>query len=151
MGCWPSFSDSQKLPSFFSLSDDFLLSPPNMGFPCGSVAKNSPAMQETRVWPLAQEDPLEKGMAATPAFLPRELHGQRSLEGYSPWSCKESDTTEQLTHLNLCWILSIQSLMQNNRCVMYSQRAKMLVISLCRHHLLFLFHLLAYNQEDVVS
>ena len=24
-------------------------------------------------------------------------HGQRSLEGYSPWSCKESDTTEQLT------------------------------------------------------
>ena len=24
------------------------------------------------------------------------LHGQRSLVGYSPWGCKESDTTEQL-------------------------------------------------------
>ena len=24
-------------------------------------------------------------------------HGQRSLGGYSPWSCKESDTTEQLS------------------------------------------------------
>ena len=24
-------------------------------------------------------------------------HGQRSLVGYSPWGCKESDTTEQLT------------------------------------------------------
>ena len=27
-----------------------------------------------------------------------ELHGQRSLEDNSPWSCKESDMTEQLTH-----------------------------------------------------
>ena len=30
----------------------------------------------------------------TPVFLPRESHGQRSLEGYSPWGFKESDTTE---------------------------------------------------------
>ena len=29
---------------------------------------------------------------------PGEPHGQRSLVGYSPWSRKESDTTEQLTH-----------------------------------------------------
>ena len=26
--------------------------------------------------------------------------GQRSLAGYSPWGHKESDTTEQLTHIN---------------------------------------------------
>ena len=25
-------------------------------------------------------------------------HGQRSLVDYSPWGCKESDVTEQLTH-----------------------------------------------------
>ena len=25
-------------------------------------------------------------------FLPGESHGQRSLVGYSPWGCKESDT-----------------------------------------------------------
>ena len=25
-------------------------------------------------------------------------HGQRSLAGYSQWGCKESDTTEPLTH-----------------------------------------------------
>ena len=30
----------------------------------------------------------------TPVFLPRESHGQRSLEGYSPWSCKDSDMTQ---------------------------------------------------------
>ena len=29
------------------------------------------------------------------------LHGQRSLEGYSPWGGKESDTTEQLTHSSI--------------------------------------------------
>ena len=40
------------------------------------------------------EDPLEKEMAPTPAFLPRESHGQRSLAGYSPWVRKESDVTE---------------------------------------------------------
>ena len=30
----------------------------------------------------------------TPAFLSGESHGQWSLEGYSPWCHKESDTTE---------------------------------------------------------
>ena len=33
----------------------------------------------------------------TPVFLPGESHGQRSLEGYSPWGRKESDTIERLT------------------------------------------------------
>ena len=31
---------------------------------------------------------------STPVFLPGEFHGQRSLVGYSSWSCKELDTTE---------------------------------------------------------
>ena len=30
-------------------------------------------------------------------FLPGESHGQRSLEGYSPWSHKELDMAEKLT------------------------------------------------------
>ena len=33
-------------------------------------------------------------------FLPGEFHGQRSLMGYSPWRCKESDITEQLNNNN---------------------------------------------------
>ena len=33
----------------------------------------------------------------TPVFLPGEFHGQRSLAGYSPWGCKESDRTERLS------------------------------------------------------
>ena len=34
----------------------------------------------------------------TPVFLPGESHGQRSLLGYSPWGCKESDMTKH-THI----------------------------------------------------
>ena len=37
----------------------------------------------------------------TPAFLPGESHGQRSLAGFSPWGGKESDMTERLTVSNL--------------------------------------------------
>ena len=31
----------------------------------------------------------------TPLFLPGELHGQRSLVGYSSWGRKESDKTDE--------------------------------------------------------
>ena len=53
--------------------------------------------QETQVWSLGGEDPLEEGMAAIPVFLPRESQGQRRLTGYSPEGHKEADTTEQLS------------------------------------------------------
>ena len=33
----------------------------------------------------------------TPVFLPGESQGQRRLVGYSPWCCKESDSTERPT------------------------------------------------------
>ena len=36
-----------------------------------------------------------------PVFLSGKYHGQRSLESYSPRDCKESDMTEQLTHITL--------------------------------------------------
>ena len=39
------------------------------------TVKNLPGVQETKVQSLGQEDPLEKGMATTPEFLPGEFHG----------------------------------------------------------------------------
>ena len=33
----------------------------------------------------------------TPVFLPEKSHGQRSLAGYSPWGCKETNTPETLS------------------------------------------------------
>ena len=53
---------------------------------------------------LGQEDPQQRAWQPTPVFLPGASHGQRSLVGYSPWGCKESDTTEgtqHTAHLNL--------------------------------------------------
>ena len=40
----------------------------------------------------------------TPVFLPGESYGQRSLEGYSPWGCKESDRTAS-EHMTPSWWL----------------------------------------------
>ena len=48
------------------------------------IVKNPPAIQETWVRSLEQEDPLEKGRLTTPVFLPGEFHRERSLTGYSP-------------------------------------------------------------------
>ena len=36
-------------------------------------------------------------MATLSSILAWEIHGQRSLEGYSPWGRKELDTTERLS------------------------------------------------------
>ena len=47
---------------------------------------------------LVQEDPLEEAWQPTSVFLPGKSHGQISLEGYSPWVYKESDTTEATEH-----------------------------------------------------
>ena len=38
--------------------------------------------------------PWRRKWQLAPVFLSRESHGQRSLAGYSPWRCKESNMTE---------------------------------------------------------
>ena len=59
--------------------------------------KDPPAMQETWVWPLCQEGPLEKGMATHSSILARKSHGESSLAGYSSWITKSWTWLEQLT------------------------------------------------------
>ena len=43
--------------------------------------------------------PQRRKWQPTPVFLPGEFHGQRSLAGYRPWGCKESDTNKWPTHM----------------------------------------------------
>ena len=43
--------------------------------------------------------PWRREWQTTPIFLPGQVHGQRSLVGYSLWGLKESDMTEWLTPL----------------------------------------------------
>ena len=60
------------------------------------MVKNPPAMQETWVRSLqrspggGQGNPLQYSCLENP-------RGQRSLAGYRPWGCKESDMTKQLS------------------------------------------------------
>ena len=99
---WGDFSKDFLTPKKFSL--------------VARLVKNPPAMQETKVWALSCEDPLEKELATHsripwteelgglnpwghkesdmtewltfPVFLPRKSHGQRSLASSSPWGHK---------------------------------------------------------------
>ena len=54
-----------------------------MGFPGGSVVKNPPAMQETWVWSLGGEDPLEKDPDVQAGF--RKGRGTRDQIANSHW------------------------------------------------------------------
>ena len=65
------------------------------------VVKNPPANAGDIKWdagsiPGSERSP-EESMATHSSILAWRIRGQRSLVGYSPWSLKESDTTERLT------------------------------------------------------
>ena len=57
------------------------------------LVKNLPAMWKTWVRSLGSEDPLEQGKATHFGVLAWRI----TWTIYSPWGCKESDTTEQLS------------------------------------------------------
>ena len=58
------------------------------------MVKNLPAMQETLAQSWFGKIPWRRQWLPTPAFLPGEFYGQRSLAGYSPQGHKESDMTK---------------------------------------------------------
>ena len=58
------------------------------------MVKNLPAMQETWVRSLGQEDALEKEMATHSSILAWRSPWTEESGKYSPWGCKEMDGTE---------------------------------------------------------
>ena len=65
----------------------------------GGADGNEPACQSSKLKspgldPWVRKIPWRRKWQPNPVFLPGEPHGQRSLVRYSPWGCKESDTTE---------------------------------------------------------
>ena len=77
-----------------------------LGFPGGTRGKE-PACQCQRhkrhgFNPWVEKIPWTGAWQPTPVFLPGESHGQRSLADYSPWGCKESDTSEVTEHARVC-------------------------------------------------
>ena len=63
--------------------------------------KNLPAVQETGFDPWVGKIPWRRKWQPTPVFLPREVHGQSNLVGYSPWGHKELDMTEVTEHSSI--------------------------------------------------
>ena len=79
-----------------------------MGFPGGSDVKNPPASAgDPGSIPGSGRSPGEgNGNPLQHSCLGNPSRGQRSLAGYRPSGCKESDTTEQLnthTHRSCRW------------------------------------------------
>ena len=64
----------------------------NLGFPGGGSGKGSTYQfrrhQKREFDPWVKKIPLSREQHSTPAFLPEEFYGQRSLVGYSPWVAK---------------------------------------------------------------
>ena len=56
--------------------------------------KNPPAKQETWILSLGQDDPQEEGTATHFNTLAWRIPWTEELASYSPWDCKELDTTE---------------------------------------------------------
>ena len=76
----------------------------SLGFPGGSVVKNPPA-NAGDTGDMSWTSGLGRSSGGGHGnllqyFCVGNSHGQRSLAGYSPWGCKESDTTAQLTLSN---------------------------------------------------
>ena len=66
------------------------------------MIKCLPAVWETWVRSLGQEDPLEKEMAIHSSTLAQKIPWTEVPDGlYSPWGCKELDMTERLGLINL--------------------------------------------------
>ena len=90
---------------FFSFFFNMAIGPsfvPNIGlqrdFPGGSHSKEVASNARRPGFdPWDREVSWRREWIPTLVFLPREVDGKRSLLGYSPWDCKELETTEQLT------------------------------------------------------
>ena len=69
------------------------------GLPCGSVLKNLSAVQDTGVWSLDWEDPLEKGMASHSSILATE----NSMDRGAWWATVHGvANSKTLSHPKVC-------------------------------------------------
>ena len=71
-----------------------------LGFPLDSGKESTCQCRRCKrhgLDPWVRKIPWRRKWQPTPVFLPGESHERRSLVGYSPRGCKESDMTERLT------------------------------------------------------
>ena len=95
---WPSFcrqKESTKMPREETSSDQLIwLLNVNFVLPRWHSGEESACRcRRSRFDPWVRKIPWSRKWQPTPVFLPGKFHEQRTLVGYSPWGCKESDTT----------------------------------------------------------
>ena len=80
---------------------------PYMGLPRWSSGTESACQcgrrGRLRFDPWVRKIPWRRKWQPTPVFLPAKFHRWKSLAGYSPWSCNESDMTEH-THTQATYV-----------------------------------------------
>ena len=87
--CRPNFLGETTIDSWASLVAQPVKNPP----------ANAGDIKRCGFNPWDGKIPWRREWQPTLIFLPGKFHGQRSLEGYSLWSCKELDKTEHMcTH-----------------------------------------------------
>ena len=75
----------------------------NMGFPDSSVGKESACnVGDLGSIPGLGRSPSRRERLPTPVFWPGEFQGL-----YSPWGCKEWDTIEDFTYINMVYLLPL--------------------------------------------
>ena len=83
-----------SIKSLLSLSSEPLPSNHSNGLPWWLRSEDSTCQyRRHRFNPWVRKIPWRRKWQPTPVSLPGKSHGQRSLEGSSPWGHKESDTT----------------------------------------------------------
>ena len=88
----------------------------------------------------------------TAVFLLGKFHGQRSPADYSPWGCKESDTTEHArTHTQLAiWKLLVLSLTSFHLLFLVSLRFKCNTVHLYLMHSIVLVDQIEFESNSAV-
>ena len=84
-----------------------------LGFPGGATGKESACQcrrrQRQGFNPWVGKIPWSRKWQSTPVFWLGEFHGQKSLMNYSPWGCKQSDTTERLSIIISCQVINTRT------------------------------------------
>ena len=61
-----------------------------------NLSSNAGDVKRHKFDPWVEKIPWRRAWQSALVFLPEESHVLRSLAGYSPWGCKESDITETI-------------------------------------------------------
>ena len=73
-----------------------------------NLSANAGDTRDSGFSPWVGKIPWRRAWQPTPVFLPGESHEQRTLAGFSPWVCKESDTSEATEHTQTQWDLGVK-------------------------------------------